>query len=95
MFDTTVVATSKPQVVSERNGKSDKVENEMMEAMMSRSKWSHVEDAFLSLFYWEKFEKGCYLLILNFSLELLCVTCITPLVTLHITTHLTPNSPCF
>ena len=68
---TPVVAKSKSWVVFEPNGKSDEVGNEMMEArwkvfkftpnspMMSRRKWSQVEGAFLSLFYWEKFEKGC------------------------------------
>ena len=55
--------------------------------MMNRRKWRHVKCAFLSLFYWEKFEKGCYLLILYFSLELQPVT--------HVTWWLTPNSPCF
>ena len=55
--------------------------------MMNRRKWSHVEGAFLSLFYWEKFEKGCYLLILYFILELQRVT--------HVTWWVTPNSPCF
>ena len=55
--------------------------------MMNRRKWSHVEGAFLSLLYWEKFEKGCYLLILYFILELQRVT--------HVTWWVTPNSPCF
>ena len=41
MFDTTVVATSKPQVVSECNGKSDKVENEMMETCWKVFQFTH------------------------------------------------------
>ena len=104
LSDTPVVTISKSRVVFERNGKlywgrewNDRGPLKSIWVYLSNPLWwaegsgAMWKIAFLSLFYWDKFEKGCYLLILYFSLELQRVT----RVTLRVTSRVTPNLPCF
>ena len=101
LSDTPVVATSKSRVVFERNGKSGEVENEMMKARWKVFEFTHqipyheqkeVEPCgrwFSELVLLGEIWKGCFLLILYFSLELQRVTRVTP----RVTPCATPKSP--